>query len=399
RSSSSTCSSDPPSNQPGLNPFEKKVAIRSWYVTANMTSRLALGDACNLVFSAQSNSSIHLSDANYLSDKKEQPEAIDDQCLLKVIEISRVKQESFKIIFLGEWVDRFDAIFAIDPPNIDNDRKDKVVWVNGRGRCCNFYVSNVWEDLRIRSQIVPWASLVWFSQCIPRHFFMMWLVVHKILKTHDSMGVWEKKVDMVPLIQYSQQLASTLSSHETCFTQAADSMFFMHEGLQQARARIYDVPSAIKILLTGTYERFPKCTEDVGIHSTLTDKQQKPVLKKLDTLVRSNYLKLHYPNSSLRLKFLMVLVGETSGPVKLEETRRFTTLYTILHEFCVPLIMDTVIRQIQALRIGRWKDAIRFELLSDSYQGQGSSAGSVQTSQDGEADFVGLRTPGDKILY
>nr|GFC00651.1 mediator of RNA polymerase II transcription subunit 14 [Tanacetum cinerariifolium] len=117
-----------------------------------------------------------------------------------------------------------------------------------------------------------------------------------------------------------------------------------------------------------------------------------------------------------RILHLEVLVGETSGPVKLEETRRFvlgddlerrmavydtlfTTLYTILHEFCVPLIMDIVIRQIQALRIGRWKDAIRFELISDGYQGQGSFAGSVQTSQYGEADFVGLRTPGDKILY
>ncbi|GJU71621.1 mediator of RNA polymerase II transcription subunit 14 [Tanacetum coccineum] len=287
------------------------------------------------------------------------------------------------------WVDRFDAIFAIDPPNIDNDRKDKVVWGNGR----------VYSET----------------------FFMMWLAVHKILKTHDTMGVWEKKFDMVSLIQYSQQLASTLSSHETCFTQAVDSMFFMHEGLQQARARIYDVLSAIEILLTGTYERLPKCTEDVGIHSTLTDKQQKPVLKKLDTLVRLNYLKLHYPNSSPRLKFLMVL-GETIGPVKLEETRRFvlgddlerrmatfdtmfTTLYTILHEFCVPLIMDTVIRQIQALRIGRWKGAIWFELISDGYRTSGDKilywleSDFVQTSQDGEADFVGLRTSGDKILY
>ncbi|GKA00333.1 hypothetical protein Tco_0672883 [Tanacetum coccineum] len=42
----------------------------------------------------------------------------------------------------------------------------------------------------------------------------------------------------VPLMQYSQHLASTLSGHETRFTQAADSMFFMHEGLQQARAPI-----------------------------------------------------------------------------------------------------------------------------------------------------------------
>ncbi|GKB66753.1 hypothetical protein Tco_0928165, partial [Tanacetum coccineum] len=104
-----------------------------WYVTANMTSRLALGDACNLVFSAQSNSSIHLSDANCLSDKKEQPEAIDDQCLSKVIEDFKIADTIYdgEWRWPGEWVDRFDAIFAIDPPNIDNDRKDKVVWVNG----------------------------------------------------------------------------------------------------------------------------------------------------------------------------------------------------------------------------------------------------------------------------
>ncbi|GJU12042.1 mediator of RNA polymerase II transcription subunit 14 [Tanacetum coccineum] len=106
-----------------------------------------------------------------------------------------------------------------------------------------------------------------------------------------------------------------------------------------------------------------------------------------------------------RILHLEVLVGETSCPVKLEETRRFvlgddlerrmvasdtpfTTLYTIFHELYVPLIMDTIIRQVQALRIGIWKDAIRFELISYGNQGQGSLAGSVQTSQDGEADSV-----------
>ncbi|GKD62250.1 splicing factor SF3a60, partial [Tanacetum coccineum] len=38
------------------------------------------------------------------------------------------------------------------------------------------------------------------------------------------------------------------------FTQAIDLMFFMHEGLQQARAPIHDVPLAIEILLTGIYD-------------------------------------------------------------------------------------------------------------------------------------------------
>lgn len=276
-------------------------------------------------------------------------------------------------------------------------------------------------------------------------------ILKYLVKSQQRMlrlNVLAKWCQQVPLIQYCQQLASTLSSHDTCFTQAADSMFFMHEGLQQARAPIYDVPSAIEVLLTGTYQRLPKCTEDVGIQSTLTEKQQKPSLKKLDTLVRSKLLEVSIPKeiseveisdgtallrvdgefkvlvtlgyhghlSMWRILHLELLVGERSGLVKLEETRRhvlgddlerrmaaaenpFAILYSVLHELCVALIMDTVIRQVQALRQGRWRDTIRFELISDVNVGQGVSTGSMPMTQDGETDSGGLRTPGVKVLY
>ncbi|KAA8537028.1 hypothetical protein F0562_029506 [Nyssa sinensis] len=272
-----------------------------------------------------------------------------------------------------------------------------------------------------------------------------------LVKTQQRMlrlNVLAKWCQQVPLIQYCQGLASTLSSHDTCFTQAADSLFFMHEGLQQARAPIYDVPYAIEVLLTGTYQRVPKCIEDVGTQSTLSEDQQKPALKKLDTLVRSKLLEVSLPKeisevkvsdgtallrvngefkvimtlgyrghlSMWRILHFELLVGERSGLVKLEELRRyalgddlerrmaaaenpFITLYSVLHELCVALVMDTVIRQVQVLRQGRWKDAIRFELISDGSVGQGGSAGSMQMTQDGETDSAGLRTPGLKILY
>ena len=55
----------------------------------------------------------------------------------------------------------------------------------------------MWNDIREKSNIVNWANLVWFSQCIPRHSFMVWLVIHGRLKTQDIMGVWEKRDDMV----------------------------------------------------------------------------------------------------------------------------------------------------------------------------------------------------------
>ncbi|KAL6278811.1 hypothetical protein ACE6H2_022412 [Prunus campanulata] len=272
-----------------------------------------------------------------------------------------------------------------------------------------------------------------------------------LAKTQQRMlrlNVLAKWCQQVPLIQYCQQLSSTLSSHDTCFTQAADSLFFMHEGLQQACAPVYDVPSAIDILLTGSYQRLPKCVEDVGVQSSLSEDKQKPALKKLDTLVRSKLLEVSLPKeisevkvsdgtavlrvngefkvlvtlgyrghlSMWRILHLELLVGERCGLVKLEESRRhalgddlerrmaaaenpFMTLYSVLHELCVALVMDTVIRQVQALRQGRWKDAIRFELISDGSTSHGGSSASAQLNQDGENDSSGLRTPGLKILY
>ncbi|XP_052194039.1 mediator of RNA polymerase II transcription subunit 14 [Diospyros lotus] len=272
-----------------------------------------------------------------------------------------------------------------------------------------------------------------------------------LVKTQQRMlrlNVLAKWCQQVPLIQYCQQLGSVLSNHDMCFTQSADSLFFMHERLQQARAPIYDVPSAIEVLLTGNYQRLPKCVGDVGIQSTLTEDEQKPALKKLDILVRSKLLEVTLPAeisevsvsdgtvmlhvdgefkvlvtlgyrghlSMWRILHMELLVGEKCGFVKLEELRRhvlgddlerrmaaaenpFIILYSVLHELCVALVMDTVIRQVQSLRQGRWKDAIRFELISDGSIGQGGSSSSTQMAQDGEADSAGLRTPGLKVLY
>ncbi|CAJ2631486.1 unnamed protein product [Trifolium pratense] len=269
-------------------------------------------------------------------------------------------------------------------------------------------------------------------------------------KTQQRMirlNVLSKWCQQVPLIQHCQQLASTVSNHDMCFTQAADSLFFMHEGLQQARAPVYDVPSAIEILLSGSYERLPKCIEDVGSQYALTEDKQKPALKKLDMLVRSKLLEVSLPKeisdikvsdgtatvrvdgefqvlltlgyrghmSLWRILHLELLVGEKNKPVKLEEFRRhvlgddlerrmavaenpFSILYSVLHELCVTLVMDTVIRQVQTLRQGRWKDAIRFEIISDGGTGHGASSSSVQ-NPDGESDSSGPRTPGLKIIY
>ncbi|CAA6653682.1 unnamed protein product [Spirodela intermedia] len=245
-----------------------------------------------------------------------------------------------------------------------------------------------------------------------------------IFKTRQRMlrlHVLAKWCQQVPLVHCCQQLAEILSSHDTCFTQAADSLFFTHEELQQARAPVYDVPSAVEVLLTGSYRRLPKSSA-----------------KNLDTLLRSKLLEAKLPkeiseitvsNGTVLLRvdgeFKVLLTLGYRGHLSmwrilhlelLIELRRyalgdelerrmassekpFTILYSVLHELCVALVMDTVIKQVHLLRQGRWKDAIRFELISDGGPGQSSTVGQILPTQDGEFDSASQKTPGIKIMY
>ncbi|GKB63767.1 RNA-directed DNA polymerase, eukaryota, reverse transcriptase zinc-binding domain protein [Tanacetum coccineum] len=91
---------------------------------------------------------------------------------------------------------KFDGLNAIEPPCLTEGKKDKVFWKTVSGRLKIFFVNTVWNDLRVCSKTVPWAKLVLFSQCIPTHAFMVWLVIHGRLKTQDLMGIWEKNDDM-----------------------------------------------------------------------------------------------------------------------------------------------------------------------------------------------------------
>ena len=250
-----------------------------------------------------------------------------------------------------------------------------------------------------------------------------------------------------------QQLVGTLSNHDTSFVQAADSLFFLHEGLQQARAPMYDIPSAVEVLLTGNYKRLPKCIEDLGLQPLLSGDEEESTLQKLDTMLRSRLLDVPLPreitsvkvangmvtllvneefeaqltlgyrgNPSLwRVLHLKILVGESSGKLKLTNFQEASMkddlerrmayledplqiLYSVLHEFCTAWVMDTIIRQVHALQKGRWKDAIRIEIIQESSSGisaQPTTTG-LGMAVETEADIGSGRShfsPGLKIVY
>ncbi|GJR45485.1 RNA-directed DNA polymerase, eukaryota, reverse transcriptase zinc-binding domain protein [Tanacetum coccineum] len=106
----------------------------------------------------------------------------DDDCVADLIDNGRWK-------WPNNWLSKFSMLESIVVPYL-NENQDKVVWINNNNKSIKFAIKDVWMDLRTQHSKVDWHHIVWFSQCNPRHTFIMWLALHKRLQTHDVMAKW-----------------------------------------------------------------------------------------------------------------------------------------------------------------------------------------------------------------
>ncbi|GJZ84294.1 hypothetical protein Tco_0649633 [Tanacetum coccineum] len=78
-------------------------------------------------------------------------------------------------------------------PNLPKKRNwwGRCCWRNRLGLAKPFSVNEVWNCILPRSEVVNWYDVVWFTHCIPRHAFHMWLVAKRRLKTQDLLRHWD----------------------------------------------------------------------------------------------------------------------------------------------------------------------------------------------------------------
>lgn len=103
------------------------------------------------------------------------------------------------------WRDEIDNINTIPCPILNPDRDDKLCWMTKTGELGEFSVNQVWKDIRPEGNEVPWTRVVWFSQCIPRHAFILWLVLGQKLKTQDKMRTWDSNPDAICMFCNAQK--------------------------------------------------------------------------------------------------------------------------------------------------------------------------------------------------
>ncbi|GJX43394.1 ribonuclease H-like domain-containing protein [Tanacetum coccineum] len=97
-------------------------------------------------------------------------------------------------IWPNEWISKFPELQCISIPPTLNDNEDKVIWVTNVGKKVCFSTKQAWLDMRDDFPKVTWNNVIWFKQLMPRHGFILWLVIKKILLTQDKTGKWKNGV-------------------------------------------------------------------------------------------------------------------------------------------------------------------------------------------------------------
>ncbi|XP_024990498.1 uncharacterized protein LOC112524776 [Cynara cardunculus var. scolymus] len=106
------------------------------------------------------------------------------------------------IVFQGNWTspllrDNSNPSICVSPlPVLSPTTPDQLLWRTRDGRLTPFSVREVWLSLRPNEPDVSWHHLVWFSQSIPRHAFILCVALKQRLKMHDKLRFWEAHSDL-----------------------------------------------------------------------------------------------------------------------------------------------------------------------------------------------------------
>ncbi|GJT32481.1 putative reverse transcriptase domain, reverse transcriptase zinc-binding domain protein [Tanacetum coccineum] len=89
------------------------------------------------------------------------------------------------------WYSHFPILSSIQVPNLFNNQEDGIYLKLQDGSLKNYYVREIWNDIRGHGTDVAWHSFVWSNYGIPRHVIHVWLVMRRRLKTQDRLRKWD----------------------------------------------------------------------------------------------------------------------------------------------------------------------------------------------------------------
>nr|GEW15224.1 hypothetical protein [Tanacetum cinerariifolium] len=143
------------------------------------------------------------------------------------------------------WLAKAPTLSSIVVPLL-RDHVDKVYWRSSNGSMSIFSVKLAWEVLRPRGAEVGWCLVVWFSHCVPRHAFNLWLIMRRCLKTQDNLRPWDVGENVIISSLRCSLCNLVMDSHEHLFFECVYSSKvwrFVHTlaGMESVSPRLKDI--------------------------------------------------------------------------------------------------------------------------------------------------------------
>ncbi|GKC61478.1 reverse transcriptase zinc-binding domain-containing protein [Tanacetum coccineum] len=95
-----------------------------------------------------------------------------------------------------EWFQKYPVLYNIQVPVLNDAKEDKMVWNTNDGKRVSFSIRSIWKDMN-EGHKIKWNSMVWFTQCIPKHSFVLWMAVQERLLTQDKIMKWKPNDTLV----------------------------------------------------------------------------------------------------------------------------------------------------------------------------------------------------------
>ncbi|GJR21950.1 reverse transcriptase domain, reverse transcriptase zinc-binding domain protein [Tanacetum coccineum] len=205
----------------------------------------------------------------------------------------------------AELAAKYPILNSIQAPNVAPNTPDKLEWRSNLGVAAVFAVSTVWLAIRTRDVKVMWADVVWFSNCIHRHAFNLWLIMKRRLKTQDSLSSWDLAS---PIAALNCSLCdSQPDSHDHLFFECSFSKQVWKHMMDLAGVSpvIYNIYAAISSILPIAKRRtWDSVIIKLVIASTAYFLWQERNLRLFKNNKRSVAQVIECITSSIRLKLL-----------------------------------------------------------------------------------------------
>eukprot|EP01117_Protostelium_nocturnum_P015642 TRINITY_DN6081_c0_g1_i1.p1 TRINITY_DN6081_c0_g1~~TRINITY_DN6081_c0_g1_i1.p1 ORF type:complete len:600 (+),score=109.97 TRINITY_DN6081_c0_g1_i1:122-1921(+) len=117
---------------------------------------------------------------------------------------------------------------------------------------------------------------------------------------HFSKGNHESNGNFI--IKRSWEILELIEKQDSYFKETADALYYVHENLQNAKAPIYDVPTSIDVLTTGSYQRLPTSIEDVIPSDSITQQEVSNATDRLNQLIHIRLFSSYVPSQFTSIK-------------------------------------------------------------------------------------------------